>query len=232
MSENRPLYGILEIIPTGFRTLPYPMLLGYARLSTNNQDTNLQTDALKKAGCKRIFREKDSSPKADRPELVRLVDTLRKGDVLVVWKLDRLGRSLAHLIDLVSHLEKSGVGFRSLTDNIDTTTASGRMFFHMIGALAQFERNLVRERTMTGLVAARAQGRFGGRPKSLSPSDLETARAAIAAGEDMQVVARRIGVARSTLYAAGLRKHPPMPAKPPRARRQTVNRSRPVSKKR
>jgi DNA invertase Pin-like site-specific DNA recombinase len=208
------------------------MLIGYARVSTDDQDTRLQTDALEKAGCKRIFREKASGAKADRPELVRLVDTLRKGDVLVVWKLDRLGRSLAHLIELVSELEKSGVGFRSLTDNIDTTTASGRMFFHMMGALAQFERDLIRERTMAGLVAARAQGRFGGRPKSLKPSDFETARAAIAAGEDMQVVARRVGVARSTLYAAGLRKYPPLPAKSRRAQRQTSKRSRAVREKR
>jgi DNA invertase Pin-like site-specific DNA recombinase len=204
---------------------------GTLALSTDDQDTRLQTDALECAGCKRIFREKASGAKADRPELARLLETLREGDMLVVWKLDRLG-SLSHLIELVAELEKQKVGLRSLTDNIDTTTASGRMFFHIMGALAQFERDLIRERTLAGLTAARAQGRFGGRPKALSPADLETARAAIAAGEDMHVVARRVGVSRQTLYAAGLRKHPPMPVKPPRARRQRVNRSRPGRKKR
>jgi DNA invertase Pin-like site-specific DNA recombinase len=207
------------------------MQLGYARVSTDDQ-VRLQTDALERAGCKRIFREKASGAKADRPELARLLETLREGDMLVVWKLDRLGRSLSHLIELVAELEKQKVGLRSLTDNIDTTTASGRMFFHIMGALAQFERDLIRERTLAGLTAARAQGRFGGRPKSLSPADLETARAAIVAGEDMQVVARRVGVSRQTLYVAGLRKHSPMPVKPPRDQRQTSKRSRPVRKKR
>jgi DNA invertase Pin-like site-specific DNA recombinase len=206
------------------------MQLGYARVSTDDQDTRLQTDALERAGCKRIFREKASGAKADRPELARLLETLREGDMLVVWKLDRLGRSLSHLIELVAELEKQKVGLRSLTDNIDTTTASGRMFFHIMGALAQFERDLIR--TLAGLTAARAQGRFGGRPKALSPADLETARAAIAAGEDMHVVARRVGVSRQTLYAAGLRKHPPMPVKASRDQRQTSKRSRPVRKKR
>jgi DNA invertase Pin-like site-specific DNA recombinase len=208
------------------------MQLGYARVSTDDQDTRLQTDVLERAGCRRIFREKASGAKADRPELARLLETLREGDMLVVWKLDRLGRSLSHLIELVAELEKQKVGLRSLTDNIDTTTASGRMFFHIMGALAQFERDLIRERTLAGLTAARAQGRFGGRPKALSPADLETARAAIAAGEDMHVVARRVGVSRQTLYAAGLRKHPPMPVKPSRDKRQTSKRSRPVRKKR
>jgi DNA invertase Pin-like site-specific DNA recombinase len=206
------------------------MQLGYARVSTDDQDTRLQTDALERAGCKRIFREKASGAKADRPELARLLETLCEGDMLVVWKLDRLGRSLSHLIELVAELEKQKVGLRSLTDNIDTTTASGRMFFHIMGALAQFERDLIR--TLAGLTAARAQGRFGGRPKALSPADLETARAAIAAGEDMHVVARRVGVSRQTLYAAGLRKHPPMPVKASRDQRPTPKRSRPVRKKR
>ena len=189
------------------------MLIGYARVSTDDQNTQLQTDALERAGCNRIFREKASGAKTDRPELARVLDTLRKGDVLVVWKLDRLGRSLPHLIELVADFETRGIGFRSLTENIDTTSATGRMFFHMMGALAQFERDRIRERTLAGLVAARAQGRFGGRPPSLSPEDLETGRAAIAAGESMDVVARRIGVARSTLYANGVRRHAPAPPK-------------------
>ena len=200
------------------------MLIGYARVSTDDQDTRLQTDALEKAGCNRIFREKASGAKTDRPELARLIDTVRKGDVVIVWKLDRLGRSLPHLIELVAGLEGRGIGMRSLTDNIDTTTASGRMFFHMMGALAQFERDLIRERTLAGLVAARAQGRLGGRPPSLSPEDIETAKAAIAAGESMDVVARRIGVARSTLYANGLRRHAPAPPKPRRKSTQKVSR--------
>ena len=145
------------------------MLIGYARVSTDDQNTQLQTDALERAGCNRIFREKASGAKTDRPELARVLDTLRKGDVLVVWKLDRLGRSLPHLIELVADFETRGIGFRSLTENIDTTSATGRMFFHMMGALAQFERDRIRERTLAGLVAARAQGRFGGRPPSPYP---------------------------------------------------------------
>ena len=189
------------------------MHLGYARVSTGDQDTKLQTDALERAGCTRIFREKASGAKTDRPELACLIDTLRKGDVIVVWKLDRLGRSLPHLIATIEELGARGVGFRSLTEAIDTTSSSGKLLFHIMGALATFERDLIRERTMAGLAAARALGRFGGRPKALSPADLETARAAIAAGEDIGVVAKRVGVSRTTLYAAGLRKHRPMPPK-------------------
>ena len=212
------------------------MNLGYARVSTDDQDTKLQTDALERAGCARIFREKVSGAKTDRPELARVIDTSREGDVIVVWKLDRLGRSLAHLMELIAVLEKKSVGFRSLTDNIDTTTASGRMFFHMMGALAQFERDLIRERTMAGLVAARAMGRFGGRRRKLTPSDLETARAALKAGDTMQQVAGRFRVAVATLYNAGIKKYPvPIPAPPKvRASRTKVARTKrpqPIARK-
>lgn len=214
------------------------MNLGYARVSTDDQDTKLQVDALERAGCSRIFREKASGAKTDRPELARLIDTSREGDVIVVWKLDRLGRSLAHLMELIAQLEMKKVGFRSLTDNIDTTTASGRMFFHMMGALAQFERDLIRERTMAGLVAARAMGRVGGRRRKLSPSDRETARAALKSGDTMGQVAERFRVSIATLYNAGIKKHPaaPAPAQPARAvrspaRAQAPKRSRPTRAK-
>ena len=143
------------------------MLIGYARVSTDDQDTRLQIDALKRAGCERIYEESASGSRTDRPELAKALAHGRKGDVVVVWKLDRLGRSLPHLIDTVHDLEERKIAFRSLTDSIDTTTASGRMFFHMMGALAQFERDLIRERTHAGLKAARERGNVGGRPRKL-----------------------------------------------------------------
>src|SRR5947209_10863472 len=152
------------------------MLIGYARVSTDEQDTRLQIDALKRAGCEKIYEERASGSRTDRPELNKALAHGRRGDVVVVWKLDRLGRSLPHLIDTVHDLEERKVGFRSLTDNIDTTTASGRMFFHMMGALAQFERDLIRERTMAGLKAARERGNVGGRPRKLKDTDLKFAR--------------------------------------------------------
>jgi DNA invertase Pin-like site-specific DNA recombinase len=137
------------------------MLIGYARVSTLEQDVALQIDELKNAGCDRIFRDKVSGTKTERPGLQEALDFLRKGDSLVVWRLDRLGRSLRHLIDTVSALEERGIGFRSLQEAIDTTTSGGRLIFHIFGALAEFERNLIRERTMAGLRAARARGRMG-----------------------------------------------------------------------
>jgi DNA invertase Pin-like site-specific DNA recombinase len=145
------------------------MLIGYIRVSTDDQNLDLQRDAVIKAGCEKIFEDKIGGAKSSRPGLDNLKKILRKGDTLVVWRLDRLGRSLKDLIEWVSYLEKEGMAFKSLMENIDTATASGRLMFHLMGALAEFERNLIRERTMAGLKSARSRGRMGGRPKSLSP---------------------------------------------------------------
>jgi DNA invertase Pin-like site-specific DNA recombinase len=139
------------------------MLIGYARVSTDDQNTKLQLDALTRAGCKRIFEEKASGAKNDRPELARAIAIARDGDALVVWKLDRLGRSLPHLIATIKELAAAGIGFRSLTEAIDTTSSGGKLIFHIFGALAEFERDIIRDRTNAGLKAARAEGRLGGR---------------------------------------------------------------------
>lgn len=140
------------------------MLIGYARVSTADQSLHLQKDALTAAGCQEIYEDTASGAKSARPGLEKALARLREGDTLVVWKLDRLGRSLKHLIESVQALESRGVGFRSLQDNIDTTTPGGKLLFHILGSLAEFERDLIRERTNAGLVAARARGRKGGRP--------------------------------------------------------------------
>ena len=137
------------------------MLAGYARVSTLDQNPELQIDALRAAGCGRIFEDRASGARSDRPGLAEALDWMRRGDTLVVWRLDRLGRSLPQLVATVRRLEAAGLGFRSLTEGIDTTTASGTLVFHVFGALAQFERDLTRERTMAGLAAARARGRRG-----------------------------------------------------------------------
>jgi DNA invertase Pin-like site-specific DNA recombinase len=144
------------------------MLIGYARVSTQEQTLNLQQDALQKAGCTRIFTDTASGAKAERKGLETALNYVRKGDTLVVWRLDRLGRSLPHLIATMTMLEERGIGFKSLTENIDTTTSGGKLIFHIFGALAEFERNLIRERTNAGLMAARARGKRGGRPKALT----------------------------------------------------------------
>src|SRR5437870_5635697 len=142
-------------------------LLGYARVSTSDQNPDLQLDALKGAGCFRVFVDRASGALDERPELTKALDQLRPGDTLVVWKLDRLGRSLRHLIDTVAELQRRDVGFRSLQESIDTTTPGGKLVFHIFGALAEFERDIVRQRTLAGLAAARARGRAGGRPPSM-----------------------------------------------------------------
>ncbi len=144
------------------------MLIGYARVSTKDQNATLQIDALKKAGCKKIFEDKITGKHLNREGLEKTMDILRTGDTLVVWRLDRLARSLKHLIELITHLEENKIGFKSITESIDTTTPSGRLIFHIFGALAEFERNLIRERTMAGLEVARARGRKGGRRPKLS----------------------------------------------------------------
>lgn len=146
------------------------MLIGYARVSTQDQNPDLQEDALKKAGCTEIFSDKATGTASQRPELEKAKLKLRKGDTLIVWRLDRLGRSLKDLIDWVAYLEEQGIAFKSLQESIDTTTSTGKLIFHMFGALAEFERNLIRERTQAGLAAARARGRKGGRSKALSPA--------------------------------------------------------------
>jgi len=177
------------------------MLVGYARVSTHDQKPALQLDALKAAGCQRVFREKASGAQRDRPQLVAAVDYMREGDTLVVWKLDRLARSMKQLIETVEGLEARGIGFRSLTEAIDTTTSGGKLVFHIFSALAEFERSIIRERTRAGLDAAKARGRTGGRPKKLTDADLRAARAMLA-DDDFTVdeVARRMSVSPATLY--------------------------------
>ena len=140
------------------------MTIGYIRVSTQEQDEALQRDALEAAGCERLFVDRASGAITSRPALDAMLEQLRAGDVVVVWRLDRLGRSLRHLIDVVNDLQSHGVQLRSLTENLDTSTPSGKLTFHVFGAMAQFERDLIRERTQAGLAAARARGRKGGRP--------------------------------------------------------------------
>ncbi len=151
-------------------------LIGYARVSTDDQNASLQVDALKKAGCVKVFTDHASGSKASRPELDRMLDQLRPRDIVVVWRLDRLGRSLKNLIELVEDVADKGVGFRSLSESIDTTTANGRLFFSIMGALAEFERDLIQERTKAGLLAARARGRVGGRPSVMNAKKIDKAR--------------------------------------------------------
>ena len=177
------------------------MQVGYARVSTQDQNPDLQLDALKKAGCEKVFEEKASGAKRNRPELKASLDYLRKGDVLVVWKLDRLARSLKQLIETVELLEERGIGFMSLTENIDTTTSSGKLIFHIFASLAEFERSMIRERTQAGLQAARDRGKIGGRPPALSEEDQAAARAMLKdKGMSVGTIAKRLGVSRSTLY--------------------------------
>src|SRR4051795_7807653 len=149
------------------------MLIGYARVSTDDQNLDLQRDALKTAGCEQIFTDTVSGTKDTRPGLEEALSHLRAGDTLVVWRLDRLGRSLRHLIDTVTDLQERGIGFKSLTESIDTTTSGGKLVFHIFGALAEFEREIIRERTKAGLTAARARGKTGGRPKALSEKQVQ-----------------------------------------------------------
>ena len=177
------------------------MLIGYARISTHEQNLGLQTDALKEAGCQRIFKDTISGVKRDRPGLHAALEYAREGDTLLVWRLDRLGRSLKDLIETVSGLEKQGVGFRSLQESIDTTTSGGRLIFHVFGALAEFERNLIRERTYAGLAAARARGRKGGRPKKLDTHQVELARKLYdEKHHSVKEICHILGISKPTLY--------------------------------
>jgi DNA invertase Pin-like site-specific DNA recombinase len=177
------------------------MLIGYARVSTFDQNLDLQIDALKKAGCEKIYQDQLSGAKVDRPGLEEALAFARKGDTLVVWRLDRLGRSLRHLIMTVEEMQGRGVALKSLQDNIDTSTATGQLQFHLIAALAQFERSLIQERTNAGLVAARARGRFGGRPQKLTTEQIKMAAAMMknrAASVNQICATFKIG--RTTLY--------------------------------
>ncbi len=177
------------------------MLVGYARVSTTEQSPDLQRDALQKAECEEIFWESGSGAKADRPGLKRALEYTREGDVLVVWKLDRLGRSLKDLIEVVNGLQERGIGFKSLTEQVDTTTSGGRLVFHIFGALAEFEREVIRERTQAGLSAARARGRQGGRPRAMDEGKVRAARAMLKDPEtSIQQVCKALGVSRATLY--------------------------------
>jgi DNA invertase Pin-like site-specific DNA recombinase len=176
--------------------------IGYARVSTTDQDLALQLDALAKAGCASVFEDKASGKKADRPGLGAALGFVREGDILTVWKLDRLGRSLPHLIETVNALETRGVSFRSLTEAIDTTTPGGRLIFHIFGALGQFERDLIRERTRAGLDTAAARGRQGGRKPVMTEEKLRRAQTLLVQGLTVREVAARIKVGKTALYAA------------------------------
>jgi DNA invertase Pin-like site-specific DNA recombinase len=180
------------------------MQIGYARVSTGDQTLALQQDALQQAGCDLLFTETASGVAGDRPVLAEGLAYLRPGDTLVVWRLDRLGRSLQHLITVVAELAQRGIGLRSLTEQIDTTTPGGKLVFHVFAALAEFERDLIRERTQAGLAAARARGRTGGRPAKLAdPERIALARTLHASGTiDIATICRTLGVSRSTLYRA------------------------------
>jgi DNA invertase Pin-like site-specific DNA recombinase len=173
-------------------------LLGYARVSTTDQQPQLQVDALKAAGCYRVFTETASGARPDRPTLELVLDQLRPGDTLVVWKLDRLGRSLRHLVGTVTGLAERGVGFRSLQEAIDTTTPGGRLVFHLFAALAEFARDLIRERTSAGLAAARARG---GRPSVLTAHKLKVAEEMYRSGQyTVAAIAKTLGVSRASIY--------------------------------
>ena len=178
-----------------------PTLIGYARVSTTDQTLDLQLDALKKAECSKIFTDTASGAKSERKGLHEALEYVRATDVLVVWRLDRLGRSLRDLIDIIAKLDQRSIGFKSLTENIDTTTSGGKLIFHIFGALAEFERNLIRERTNAGLQAARSRGIKGGRPKALTEKKAEMARQLYAdKSNSVEEVCETLGVSRMTLW--------------------------------
>lgn len=176
------------------------MLIGYARVSTQDQNLSLQKDALKKAGCERIYSDKRTGAAITRNGLDRAIDMLREGDTIVVWKLDRLGRSLSHLVELVNELKGRGVGFRSLQENIDTTSGVGKLVFHIFASLAEFERDLIRERTMAGLESARARGRKGGRPRAMDGKTIAQAKAMHRENIPVKEICQTLGIGKTTLY--------------------------------
>jgi len=177
------------------------MLIGYARVSTDDQNLDLQHDALRQAGCAQIYDDRISGAQAERRGLALALEVLREGDTLVIWRLDRLGRSLKDLIHLVEQLERRGIGLKSLKENIDTTSSGGKLVFHLFGALAEFERNLIRERTQAGLSAARARGRQGGRPKALDSGKRQLAlRLYHERQHSIDEICRLMGISKTTLY--------------------------------
>lgn len=175
-------------------------LIGYARVSTQDQNLDLQLDALRAGGCEVLFKDQLSGAKAERPGLIEVLAYLREGDVLTVWKLDRLGRSMSHLIRTVNDLQERGIGFKSLTEQIDTTTPSGRLIFHLFASLGQFERDLIRERTQAGLKAAASRGRKGGRKPVMTNEKLAHAQSLIANGLTVREAASRLKVGKTVLY--------------------------------
>jgi DNA invertase Pin-like site-specific DNA recombinase len=177
------------------------MKIGYARVSTNQQDTQLQIDALVSAGCEKIYEEKASGANTDRPELKQCLKAMNKGDVLVCYSLSRLGRSLQHLIEVVSTLESEEKGFQSLTESIDTTSPTGKLIFHIFASLAEFERNLIRQRVVAGLEASRKMGTKFGRPEALSSKDKNMAITMFQGGATKNAIAKHFGVARQTIYS-------------------------------
>lgn len=176
------------------------MLIGYIRVSTNDQNTDLQRIALQSADCELIFEDRISGKTSDRPGLKKALRCLQPGDTLVVWKLDRLGRSMRHLVMLTEELRERGVNFRSLTDSIDTSTPMGRFFFHVMGALAEMERELIVERTLAGLAAARDKGRVGGRRRKMTAETVERARRMLAQGATLLQVSLVLDVSEKTIY--------------------------------
>lgn len=185
------------------RFLGKNMKIGYARVSTKDQNLAMQRDALKAEGCERIFEEKISGTKFERPELQRMLEQLREGDIVIIWKLDRLGRSLPDLVRLVSEIQAKGAGLKSLNDSIDTTTPQGKLTFHLFAALAEFEREIIVDRTKAGLSAARARGRVGGRPKGLSKKNQDKAIIAAALysqGRPVKEISEHLNISKSTLY--------------------------------
>jgi DNA invertase Pin-like site-specific DNA recombinase len=178
------------------------MLIGYARVSTHEQTLALQQDALQKAGCTKIFTDTASGAKTERRGLDQALTYVRKGDTLVVWRLDRLGRSLPHLITTMTDLEERGIGFKSLTEHIDTTTSGGKLIFHIFGALAEFERNLIQERTQAGLAASRTRGKKGGRPKALTAKQLSIAHDLYEKRHPIADICRTLKISKATLYRA------------------------------
>ena len=178
------------------------MLVGYARVSTTDQNLDLQKDALQAAGCERLFTDTASGAKSERPGLAQALKECRPGDTLVVWKLDRLGRSLPHLVETVRDLVARGVGFKSLQENIDTTTSGGKLIFHIFASLAEFERDLIRDRTNAGLSAARARGKKGGRPKGVMDPNKQKAALALKNDTSRSVseICQILGVCRNTYY--------------------------------
>lgn len=176
------------------------MKIGYARVSTEDQNTDLQVDALTAAGCEKVYTDKASGAKTDRPALAEMLEYARAGDIVVVYKLDRLGRSLAHLLEVVTGLGARGVGFASITEGIDTSTPAGRLVFNIFGSIAEFERDLIRERTNAGLAAARARGRKGGRPVTMTPEKIHQARALAAGSVPVVEICATLGISRATFY--------------------------------